>query len=331
MKKIKKALENEIRTKNINKLIEQINPIPKHIRDLIEIQEKMVSFTPKFDLPKFDLPNLNFVNPDLIEIQEKMASFTPKFDLPKFDLPNLNFVNPVLLELQEKMASITSKFELLNSSLFESLNVFSKVSEKLKNNPEFQFYYISNLEILNLKSSMELKKSLTSDLTDENILEKEELLNQNLLPYLEELEIQDIWIGASKILESDNPDKLRYCLISLRTILEHLIDKKLAPMEELKEAEIFEGQFQRYHLGQQRLEFVRIKRSDKIKYFISKIRFGILEFTRNEIKFICDCYSILCNVHQCDVGLTENQVRSLKVKTGITIWLLAYINKILQD
>lgn len=75
----------------------------------------------------------------------------------------------------------------------------------------------------------------------------------------------------------------------------------------------------------------KIKRADKIKYFTSKIQFGILEdFTKNEIQYVCDCYSILCNIHQPNIGITENQVRSLKVKTGITIWLLAYINKILE-
>ncbi|MBL0685351.1 hypothetical protein [Aquimarina mytili] len=46
--------------------------------------------------------------------------------------------------------------------------------------------------------------------------------------------------------------------------------------------------------------------------------FGMLEdFTKNEIKYVCDCYSILCNVHQSDVG--------------ITIWLLTYINEIISE
>jgi hypothetical protein len=142
-----------------------------------------------------------------------------------------------------------------------------------------------------------------------------------------------LWIGASKVLESaSNPDRLRHCLISLRTILEHLIEDKLAPTSELKDNPKFRKQFKQYHLGNQKIEFVKIKRADKIKYFASKIEFGIIEeFTKNEIQYVCDCYSILCNIHQPNIGITENQVRSLKVKTGITIWLLAYINKIIEE
>lgn len=40
---------------------------------------------------------------------------------------------------------------------------------------------------------------------------------------------------------------------------------------------------------------------------------------------------LLTDVHQPNIGLTENQVRSLKVKTGITIWLLAYLYDILEE
>ena len=70
----------------------------------------------------------------------------------------------------------------------------------------------------------------------------------------------------------------------------------------------------------------------KIEYFTSQFEFRMLEdFTKNEIKYVSDCYSILCNVHQPDVGITENQVRSLKVKTGITIWLLTYLNEIISE
>ena len=145
--------------------------------------------------------------------------------------------------------------------------------------------------------------------------------------------IQKLWLGANEVLESEkNPDKLRHCLISLRTILEYLIDEKLAPIEELKNDVRFKKEFKRYHQGKQSLEYVKVKRADKIEFFTSKFEFGMLEnFTKNEIQYVCDCYSVLCNIHQPNIGITENQVKSLKVKTGITIWLLAYLNNILEN
>jgi hypothetical protein len=237
----------------------------------------------------------------------------PNFVLPKFEIPKIG--------------------NLFNDEFLEALKQISKIPERIKNNPELQFGFISDLEILNLRSAEELKNSLISDLTDIDIEEKEKILNDNLIPYLKNHNLENLWIGASQVLESENnPDKLRQCLISLRTILEYLIDEKLAPLEKIKDVEMFKSNFKKYHLGNQKIEMVKIKRAQKIEYFTSKFKYGMLEdFTKNEIQYVCNCYSILCNVHQPNIGLTENQVRSLKVKTGITIWLLASLYDILEE
>ncbi|WP_051007998.1 hypothetical protein [Psychroflexus torquis] len=282
-------------------MAKQMSFVPESIQKMIERQNKYMSNIPEIEIPKYnfsklDIPNFEYLNLNI-----------PKLNIPKFDFAN--------------------------SELLETLKKFSKIGERIKNNPELQFVFISDLEVLNLKSAEEFKASLISDLTDEDIKQKDELLNDNLIPYLEELGIDTLWIGANNVLESqNNPDKLRHCLISLRTILEYLIDEKLAPIEELKNNERFKKEFKRYHLGKQKLEYVKVKRADKIEYFTSKIEFGMLEeFTKNEIQYVCDCYSVLCNVHQPNIGITENQVRSLKVKTGITIWLLVYLNDIIKN
>ncbi|BFM45149.1 hypothetical protein CFS9_37900 [Flavobacterium sp. CFS9] len=272
------------------------NPIPESIRQIIEMQDKLKLAIPTFDFPKVDFPKVDFPNFVL-----------PKIEIPKFD-------------------------NLFHDKLLETLKKISNIGENLKNNPELQFGFITDLEILNLKSAEELKESLVSDLTDIDIQEKEKILNDNLMPYLENHNLESLWIGATQVLESENnPDRLRQCLISLRTILEYLIDQKLAPLEKIKDEEMFKNNFKKYHLGKQNIELVKIKRAQKIEYFTSKFEFRTLEdFTKNEIQYVCNCYSILCNVHQPNIGLTENQVRSLKVKTGITIWLLMYLYDFLE-
>ena len=250
----------------------------------------------------------------MIEVQKKLKALLPKMDIPKYNFPKLN---------------IPEFKPFLNSELLENLR---KIGERLKNNPELQFGLITDLEILNLKSAEEFRESLISDLTDEDLNTKEDILSINLIPYLKELGLENLWYGANHALENNsNPDRLRHCLISLRTILEYLIDDILAPIERLKDEEMFEKEFRKYKKGKQELIHVRIKRRQKIEFFTSQIEFGMLEdFTKNEIQYVCDCYSILCNVHQPNVGITENQLRSLKVKTGITIWLLAYLNEIIN-
>lgn len=296
MEKINTSAGMNSKLTDLSKLAERMSFVPDSISVIIESQNRLLAKIPKIETPNYCFSKLNIPNLDHLRL-----------NIPKFDFINLEFL--------------------------ETLKNLSKIGERIKNNPELQFAFISDLEILNLKSAEEFKESLTSDLTDEDIQQKEELLNENLIPYLKELEIHNLWFGANQVLESkSNPDRLRHSLISLRTILEYLIDEKLAPMDLLKDSPMFEKEFKKYHLGKQKIEFVKIKREQKIEYFTSKIKFGTLEeFTKNEIQYVCNCYSILCNVHQPNIGMTENQVRSLKVKTGITIWLLAYIYKTIGD
>lgn len=286
--KMQRIMEASKKFNQLSKLAYSLSPIQEKVNKTVEMQEKLIPSIPTFDFPKFsfDIPKV------------------PSFILPNIDIPIFD--------------------NLFNNEFLEKLKQIGDIGEKLDNNPELQFAFISDLEVLNLTSAQELKESLIYDLTDNYIKRKEEILNNNLIPYLESHNLQNLWIGATRVLETENnPDKLRQCLISLRTILEYLIDEKLAPIEELKNSNMFKKDFES--------KYVRIKRNKKIQYFISKFEFGILEeFTKNEIQYVCDCYSILCNVHQPNVGLSENQVRSLKVKTGITIWLLMYLYDIIQ-
>ena len=264
---------------------------------------------------------------NIIDAQNRINLVIPKIDIPKNLIPNFEFAD------YKNLVPNFSNYQIpCNTKFFESLNEISKLGEKLSNNPELQFAFITDLEMLNLKSTEELKNSLIEDLSDEQINEKEKILDKNLIPLLSEFNLENLWNGANDSLNSNNPDKLRHSLISLRTILEFLIDDKLAPIDKIKDDEMFADEFKKYHKGKQELEYVKIYRSKKIEYFTNKFEFGFLEeFTKNDVQYICDCYSILCNVHQPNIGITENQVRSLKVKTGITIWLLCYLYKIQQN
>lgn len=273
--------------------------IPESVRIVTELQ-KTIDRIPKINIPQFDIPKFDWPILDI-----------PKINIPKIDIPKIDV------------------------GVLEALREIPKIFENLNNNPELQFAFISDLEILNLNSAEDFKESIVADFKDENIEEKEELLNRNLLPYLKRHGLDSLWLGANYALASDinqNPDKLRHCLISLRTILENLIDEKLAPKSKLIKEKKFEKEFKNYNQGKDKLETVRVSRAKKIEFFTSKIQFGMLEeFTKNEIEYICSCYSILCDLHNPNIGISESQVRNLKLKTGITIWLLVYILEIIED
>ncbi len=276
--------------------------ITNSVKQIITMQNKFKSHAyQKFQIPASML--------NILEQQSKIIAKLPVLNLPQFNLPDYS-------NLQ---------------TLFDSMR---KVAEKIKlfqENPETQFSLLTDFEILNISSIEELKKTLTSDLPEDDIEKQETLLNEYLVPILENMDLHNLWYGANYVInDTSNPDRLRHCLTSLRTILEYLIDQKLSPKSELKDSDLFKREFKNYHAGNEDIEFVRIKRSKKIEYFTSKIDFYRIDFTRNAIEFICECYSVLCNIHKPDIGITENQIRSLKVKTGITIWFLSHLYEIIK-
>lgn len=146
----------------------------------------------------------------VMNMQDRFRLFVPKTNLPFHSSPKLGF----------------PEFKPVgNFKLFDTLKEIAKISERLNNDPELQFVMISDLKILNLKSTEEFKESLITNLTDSDIDEKEVILSENLVPYLEKLGLENLWFGANHALENTiNPDRLRHCLVSLRTILEHLIN-----------------------------------------------------------------------------------------------------------
>lgn len=265
-------------------------------------------------------------------IKEMQDRYSNLFPNPLKELVNtqrqlMNSIVPII--------DIPSPIErIINSDLFSWINKIQELSLELENNPEVQFIIITDLERLNIELSNNYNEALITDIPDIDIVQKEDIIDVNLRPYLERLNIDNLWIGANYALNSninDNPDKLRHCLVSIRTILEHLINEKLASNRLLSESPMFERKFQKFREGRVELEKINIPRKDRIKYFSSKIEFGTLdEFTVDDIDFVYDCYSVLCDIHNPFISMTENQVRCLKMKTGVIIWLLAYLYEIIE-
>lgn len=277
----------------------------------------------------------NKVIPEYIKsIQETYSNLVPKgiFEMAERQQKLIESISSTL----DFVKDITSPIDnLLNSGFFKWAEEISQLSIRLENSPELQFIIITDLERLNVETSNNFREVLTTDIPDLDMEQKEDVLNSNLIPYLKRLKIDSLWLGAEYALKTDiqdNPDKLRHSLVSIRTILEYLIDKKLAPNSLLATVPLFQKEFRNYHAGKTDMNNISISRKDKIKYFTSRIEFGVLdEFTLKDIDFICGCYSTLCDLHEPFISLTENQVRCLKLKTGITIWLLVYLYEIIEN
>ena len=244
-----------------------------------------------------------------------------------------SFEIPDIYKTVLERRNLIDRFSIGFEKHFSVFDRLKKLTDAFRSNPEIEFISVSELEILSATSTSELVNSMEEDQPDEFITNKEELLEEFLIPYLERLELDYLWTGASHALNAiENPDRFRHSLVSLRTLLEVLIEQELASNRELSNSPMFGKEFVNFHKGTEPLDRVRIKRSKRIKYFTSKIEFGILEeFAEKDIDFICQCYENLCRIHDPNLGLTENQVRILKIKTGITLWLLCYINDIIKQ
>src|SRR5690606_24418796 len=150
------------------------------------------------------------VNPELIELGkvihkastpvavEKITENISKLIqyLPKHDFP--------AEQLASKISSLIPK---IDSPVYEVLKGLSGFVDKINNSPELQFAFISDLKMLNLNSTKEFKEYLVSDMLAEEIESKQKLLDKNLLPYLERLNLATLWFGAEEALNSTNPDK----------------------------------------------------------------------------------------------------------------------------
>ena len=129
---------------------------------------------------------------NIIDTQNRINSIIPKIEMPKNLIPNFEFPD------YKNLVPNFSSFQIpCNTKLFDSLSELSKVGEKLSNNPELQFAFITDLEVLNIKSTEELKNSLIEDLSDEQINLKEKILDKNLIPLLSELNLENLWNGAN--------------------------------------------------------------------------------------------------------------------------------------
>jgi hypothetical protein len=217
-------------------------------------------------------------------VTEKLSSQLTKINSPFFDFLN------------------SYKINIPKIPIIPAVATFEKTFKKLKSNPEFNYLSIQN----------ELNNALKNDLKIARIKEEIRFIGEHIEPMLTELNIIDIWRGALISLESKNPDKLRHCLISMRTILEYLIEK-LAPQNLFKEQ------------GKKR-------RKKQIEHFTNRISFGILEkFTIDDIVLVTDCYEELCSVHCINTPLSSNQTKILLLKTAIIVWLFLDIDRILTN
>lgn len=218
----------------------------------------------------------------------------------------------------------TSLLKAAQIAFHPAINAIQNFGRFLDNNPEMKFIFISNFEDYKNKTPKEIEKLILNDVSYPRIKSIEKSLERNLPNLLELHDLKSLWEGSNSVLRSrNNPDKFRHCLVSLRTLIEFYLGKLSPDKEVLERLKKYDEEIKNHH-GKP-----SITRKQKLDHLNYKFSFAHLEkINEHDLNFIILLYANLCRVHSPKLNYTTKQIRTLKAKAGVVIWLLAYLDKI---
>lgn len=218
--------------------------------------------------------------------------------------------NSIIYENNDLTRAIAS-FTNLTGEYNNLINSFNTKKFDILDFPPF----VSGLPPIEMLTSSELVNTISRDET-EDYVEKDDLfkneIKEDVESSLEELlayidpKIKILWRGAKKALSSNNPDKKRHVVVSLREMLTHILHG-ISPDEELKK---WTSDPNHFHNG-------RPTRKARLLFVCREINNGPFgQFMQidveSHIKFI-DLFQR--GTHEIDIKYTNQQVRALLVRT----------------
>ena len=141
-------------------------------------------------------------------------------------------------------------------------------------------------------------------------LDEEETETTDLIVLLERVDSRfaTTYRGAVEALESDNPDRSRHVLTSLRELWNHLL-RKLAPKEDVMEWIREYGSQGYLHDGQP-------TRHAKIRYVLRDLEDEPLgDFLEADTKAMVKLYTLYGRLHGLDTGVSDEQLRAITLRT----------------
>ncbi|MCP4552359.1 MAG: hypothetical protein GY834_10025 [Bacteroidetes bacterium] len=226
---------------------------------------------------------------------------------------------------------LSSDFERLKNSIIHETGDLTRIIESFTNltadyntlinsfnTKEFDILdfppFVSGLPPIEMLTSSELVNKISRDKT-EDYVEEDVFINEiredieysleELLAYIDP-KIKILWRGAKEALSSNNPDKKRHVVVSLREMLTHILHG-IAPDEELKK---WTSDPNHFHDG-------RPTRRARLLFVCREINNGPFEQfmqmdVKSHLKFI-DLFQR--GTHEIDIKYTDQHLRALLVRT----------------
>ncbi|MGG7666523.1 hypothetical protein [Dyadobacter sp. BHUBP1] len=137
-------------------------------------------------------------------------------------------------------------------------------------------------------------------------------------------DLYPLWEGAVISLASNNPDRVRHCFISIRTIIEYLANKVM----NISALDVQQHADNKFDISKE--PGIKLK----LKAFFTKTEFDIVEEIGGlHVSSFCQYYAVLSGLHSpsARTKYSDDQVRVIMIKNGILIWAIVQREKLIQQ
>ena len=277
-------------------------PTTLHPNVFEQAHSSWFSSIPSIELDRVVKMALTDISCDLSVTQRLLASFDYDF-LGR----HLDIQLSTMSEVQRSMSDLWASFDRLASSMPSLEDIVQLPSFIL---PGATYELTMTSHALDVLYPMEHRADTEVIELGPYPLDEEETGATDLIVLLERIDPQfaAMYRGAMEALESDNPDRSRHVLTSLRELWNHLL-RKLAPKEDVMEWINEHGSQGYLHDGQP-------TRHAKIRYALRALEDEPLEdFIEADTKAIVQLYKLYGRLHRLDTGLSDEQLRVITFRT----------------
>ena len=214
--------------------------------------------------------------------------------------------------VRNSFVTLTDSYRALMQSFEENELLIPSFPPIISQGPSIEVF--TNANTLMALSSTETEEPLyeSRSQTEYELQEEIEASLDELLAALDS-SFRDVWKGAKVALYSDNPDRMRHVVVSLRELVNHVLHR-IAPNDEIKR---WTTDHNHFHDG-------RPTRAARVLYICRGINNGpFTDFISADVKASIECINLFQRgTHELLITFSEHQIKTLVVRTESLLRLL---------
>jgi hypothetical protein len=219
------------------------------------------------------------------------------------DVINMNHLE--FSGIHNTFTSLTDRYSFLMRSIEESENLVLSFPPIVSSGPPIEIF--TSAGILNSLSHSVTNEGC-SDSEQQIEYEIEEDIEASVNELLDSLDprLHTTWLGAKEALRSDNPDRKRHVVVSLRELVTHVLHS-LAPDKEVHK---WTDKPEHFHEG-------RPTRTARVLYICRGVNHGpFISFINADVKANVEFIALFQRgTHELDITFSESQLRALVTRT----------------